>query len=84
MRHFATASFWRCYDSLPSEIQRLADAKFGLLKDDPRHPSLHFKKIGVLWSVRIGRGYRALATEEIDGYSWFWVGTHTEYDEMLK
>jgi hypothetical protein len=28
--------------------------------------------------------YRALAVEVDDGLLWFWVGTHAEYDKLLK
>lgn len=84
MRHFATASFWRCYDALPQMHRRLADKSFKLLRSNPRHPSLQFKKIGALWSARVGLEYRALATEESEGYSWFWIGAHAEYDNLLR
>lgn len=83
MRHFAAASFWHEYDALPQSIQRLADKNFNLLKANPKHPSLQFKKVGLLWSARVGRDYRALATQEADGYSWFWIGTHAEYDKLI-
>ncbi|CDI00961.1 hypothetical protein BN873_10217 [Candidatus Competibacter denitrificans Run_A_D11] len=33
---------------------------------DPLHPSLHFKKVGKLWSVRVGSTHRALAVEDGD------------------
>jgi hypothetical protein len=46
MKHMTLPRFWRCYEQLPVEIQTLADKNFELLKNDPRHPSLHFKKIG--------------------------------------
>ncbi len=84
MRHFAAASFWECYDALPRTQQRVADKCFELLRSNPRHPSLQFKKIGAVWSVRVGLDYRALATGEADGYSWFWIGTHAEYDRLLR
>ena len=35
-----------------------------LLKINPSHPSLHFKKVGKLWSVRAGMNHRALAVED--------------------
>jgi hypothetical protein len=61
MRHRATASFWRSYESLPDEFRSLADKNFALLKRNRRHPSLQFKKVGSeLWSARIGSGHRAL------------------------
>jgi hypothetical protein len=84
VRHFATAAFWQRKDGLADAQQRLADKAFELLRSNPRHPSLHFKKISALWSVRVGLEYRALATEEADGYSWFWIGTHAEYDRLLR
>jgi len=63
VKHFATPRFWKAYDGLPAEIQKLADKNFELLKGDPDHPSLHLKKVGRFWSVRVGRNYRALAAE---------------------
>ena len=41
-------------------MQTLARSNFQLLKADVRHPSLHFKKTGQYWSVRVGRAHRAL------------------------
>ena len=81
--HFATKQFWEMYHALPPEIRELADKNYLLLKSDPFHPSLHFKKIGSLWSVRIGRNYRALAREKPQGLFWFWIGSHAEYDTLL-
>ncbi len=61
MRHFASPAFWATYEKLPEPVRELADKNFAMLKSDPRHPSLQFKKIGRFWSVRIGLRYRALA-----------------------
>jgi len=83
MRHFAGPSFWACYNSLPADIQELADKNFQLLKTNPNHPSLHFKKAGKYCSVRAGKKYRALAVEVEEGLLWFWIGTHSEYDKMI-
>ena len=58
--------------------------KFEYLKNDPNHPSLHLKKVGNYWSVRVGIKYRALGMEVDENVLWFWIGTHTEYDKMLK
>ncbi len=81
--HFAASAFWDCYRKLPPSIQELADAHFALLKENPAHPSLHFKKIGKYRSVRIGMHYRALAVEVQDGLLWFWIGSHADYDRIL-
>jgi hypothetical protein len=84
LNHFTSADFWRFFNELPSEVQTLARANYELLKTDPRHPSLHFKKVGDYWSVRVGRSYRALAVEVKGGYLWGWIGSHAEYDRILS
>jgi hypothetical protein len=84
VRHRTSVKFWRFYNALPVEIRKLADANFALLKADPRHPSLHFKKAGRFWSARVGIDYRAAAIEKGTDMVWFWIGPHDEYDEVLK
>jgi hypothetical protein len=84
MRHFASPAFWQAYARLPEGVRALADKNYQLLKADPQHPSLHFKKIGRFWSVRVGIRYRALAVEHEDDLVWFWIGSHAEYDALLK
>ncbi|MEB3310022.1 MAG: hypothetical protein VKJ02_07285 [Snowella sp.] len=84
LNHFTTSDFWELYYQLPPKIQDLADKNYALLKENPRHPSLHFKKICGLWSVRVGKQFRALGFEEPEGIVWFWIGSHQEYDEILK
>ena len=84
MNHHTTADFWDCYGRLPEAMQRLADAKYDLLRADPWHPSLHFKRVGRLWSVRVGIGYRALAAAGDDGSVWFWIGSHAEYERIIQ
>ncbi len=84
MKHRATPRFWNCYRALPAEVQQLADRSYELLCLDPRHPSLHLKKIGQFWSARVGLHYRALAVEAEDDLLWVWIGTHAEYDHILR
>ena len=83
MKHRANPRFWRCYRQLPEDVQRLADESYHLLREDPRHPSLHFKRIGHFWSVRVGLHYRALARRHEADVVWFWVGPHEEYDRLI-
>ena len=83
MTHFATPEFWFHYRKLPDEVQALADKNFTILKGDLNHPSLRLKKVGVYWSVRVGLHYRALAKERAEGFLWFWIGHHGEYDSIL-
>ncbi|MBH8553079.1 hypothetical protein I8751_12015 [Nostocaceae cyanobacterium CENA357] len=84
MRYRATPDFCYHYRQLPSEIQKLADRCYEILKQDSRYPSLHFKQVGQFRSVRVGLHYRALAVEEEGEIAWFWIGTHAEYDQLLR
>jgi hypothetical protein len=84
LKHFTASSFWKHYHHLPDEIRDLADKNFKLLKADPQHPSLHFKKIDRLWSVRVGLHYRALGLDKRDSVVWFWIGSHPEYERLLQ
>jgi hypothetical protein len=83
LKHYASPGFWTLYEALPAEVRGLATKNYQLLKADPRHPSLHFKKLGGHWSVRIGAHYRALAVEVEGGMYWIWIGTHAEYDKTV-
>lgn len=83
MNHHTTASFWECHARLPESVRQVADRHYALLQADSRHPSLYFKRVGRLWSVRAGSGYRALAAEATDGLVWFWIGPHDKYERLL-
>ena len=83
MKHYASPDFWKYFESLPERIQRLARRNYELLKEDPRHPSLHFKKVGPYWSVRVGQHYRALGKEVEGGILWGWIGSHEEYNKLI-
>jgi hypothetical protein len=82
--HRTTPRFWRSFDKLPETVRLLAQSNFRFLRENPRHPSLHFKKIGQLWSVRIGLAHRALAIEDDNDYIWVWIGTHDEYTRLFR
>ncbi|MEA2876985.1 MAG: hypothetical protein QOF14_2181 [Hyphomicrobiales bacterium] len=84
MRHFASSAFWEAYEKLPVAVRESADKSYALLKRDPHHPSLHLKKVGRIWSVRVGLRYRTLATEVEGGLLWFWIGSHADYDAMIR
>lgn len=84
MTHQASPAFWVCYHALPAPIQALADKAFVLLRTDPRHPALHFKRVGAFWSARVGLHYRALGVQIPEGGLWFWIGTHADYDTLVR
>jgi len=54
---------------------------------DPAHPSLAFKRVHAtepIYSVRVSRGYRALGLRERDLVTWFWIGSHADYERTLR
>lgn len=84
MRHVASPAFRGCYHASPEPVRALADKNHALLRTDPHHPSLQLKKIGRFWSARVGLRYRALAVEIADGLLWFWIGSHADYDRLIR
>ena len=84
MNHYTAPEFWELYNNLPKRIQDLVQKNYVLLQTDPSHPSLNFKRAGPYWTVRIGIHYRAIGLPEDDGVLWFWIGSHAEYDRILK
>nr|WP_037151291.1 hypothetical protein [Rhizobium freirei] len=84
MKHHAAPRFWQAYEMLPKHVQELADRNFELLKSNPRHPSLHLKQVGRFWSARVGISWRALAVADGDDLVWFWIGSHTDYDKLIR
>lgn len=82
--HRTTSRFWTCFARLPEAVQKVARQNFELLKENPAHPSLHFKKVGKLWSVRVGSNHRAVAVEDGAEFIWVWIGPHDEYMRLIK
>ena len=81
--HFTTPEFWQCYNALPAEVRRSADNAYALLRENPRHPSLHFKKIGRFWAARAGSNHRELGVPIEEGILWFWIGSHPDYERQI-
>ena len=87
MRSRATPRFWAAYRELPPEIREATRKADRLFREDVRHPSLQFKKVhdrDSIYSVRVTLGYRAVGLLEDDEVTWFWIGSHAEYDRLLK
>jgi hypothetical protein len=72
---------------LPADIQEQAERAYALWRMEPYHNSLQFKRVSQrrpIYSVRVGLGHRALGFRDADQVYWFWIGTHAEYDQLLK
>ena len=60
---------------------------FDLFSANPAHPSLQFKQVHAtepIFSARISLHYRALARRADNDWIWFWIGSHADYDQLLK
>jgi hypothetical protein len=82
-----TRRFWKLYQELPASIRRLAVKNYHLWRENPRHASLDFKKLAGgtgRFSVRIGDHYRALGQQDGEGVEWVWIGTHEEYNKLVR
>ena len=84
MKSRATRSFWKQFHNLPKDIQATATREYRLWSVNPKHQALRFKKVGGQWSARITDDYRALGIMAGDTMIWYFIGTHTEYDRLLK
>lgn len=80
-------AFWAAYARLSEPHRQGARKAFSLWAENPFHPSLRFKCVNReedIWSVRISRGYRALGILENDTVTWFWVGSHGDYERFFS
>ena len=87
MKSSTTQDFRKRLNQLPISIRRQADRTYELWSADPYHRSLQFKRVSQrqpIYSVRISLSYRVLELLEENHIYWFWIGTHSEYDELLK
>jgi mRNA-degrading endonuclease RelE of RelBE toxin-antitoxin system len=87
MKSSATKTFRKRLKELPKSIQKQAVKAYALWKNDPYHPSLQFKRVSQrqpIYSARVTINYRVLGLLESNHIYWYWIGTHDEYDELLK
>jgi mRNA-degrading endonuclease RelE of RelBE toxin-antitoxin system len=87
MKSSVTKAFRKKLEKLPSTIQDQATKSYALWQSDPYHNSLHFKRVSQsqeIYSARVNLDYRVLGLLEDDHIYWFWIGSHAEYDEIIK
>jgi hypothetical protein len=81
-----TRRFRELLAALPASVQAQAREAYIRFRADPSHPGLRFKQVHnppPTYSARIGIGYRAVGVLDGDTVTWFWVGTHADYDRLL-
>ena len=82
-----TERFWECYRELPEQTRKEARKAYAAFKKNPYHPGLHFKRIHStrpIFSLRITKDYRAIGIQEDDRIIWVWIGSHGDYDKLVK
>lgn len=87
MNSKTTREFRELLSELPARVQRQAREAYALFRQNPAHPGLRFRQVHPtppIYSARVGIGYRAVGSLEGDTVVWFWMGSHAEYDRLLR
>ena len=86
MKSNISDAFRGLYAQLPGRIRKLAQRSYQLWREDMRHPGLNFKCVNRsqnIYAIRVGLHWRALGLLDNDTITWFWIGSHAEYDRLL-
>jgi hypothetical protein len=81
-----TDGFLACFARLPDAVKVQARKAYRLWKENPSHPGLQYKQIQGqkgLYSVRVNQGWRTLGLVEGNTITWFWIGSHADFDKLL-
>ena len=79
MQFFWTEPFKKDYKHLPLEVREKADQTLGRFSANPRHPSLHVKKMEGskdIWEIRVTGNYRITFQFVREGVLLRHMGTH--------
>ena len=82
-QHIRSQEFVALENKLPVVIRSIVAKQFQHLRTNQSHPSLRFKKVSDRWSLRITHNYRALEYRHNNLITWYWVGTHAEYERQI-
>jgi hypothetical protein len=87
VKSVTSTKFRKVFKRLPIEVQQRAKQVYLVWKENPNHPSLHYKQVNEtqsIFSIRVGLTYRALGVKEGNTIIWFWIGSHEEYNHLIK
>jgi hypothetical protein len=87
MKSRTTRRFRELLAALPAHVRLQAKHAYRVFSQNPSHPGLRFKKVHSeppIYSARVGIGYRAVGAVEGDTITWFWIGSHADYDILLE
>lgn len=87
MNSHTTRRFRELLAALPTAVRQQARDAYRLFQQNPWHPGLRFKQVHPappIYSARVGINYRAVGVVQGSTVVWFWIGSHAEYDKLLK
>ena len=87
MNSFLLPQFLELYRALPESFRQQVRQAYSLFQQDPHHPGLRFRLVHPtcpIFSARVGLRYRAVGIREGDDITWFWIGSHADYDHLLR
>ncbi len=87
MKSITTARFRKAFSGLPESVKESARKAYNTWKENPSSPGLQFKLIhqkDAIYSIRIRLSWRALGVKQGNTIIWFWIGSHAEYDKLIK
>ena len=87
MKSRTTRRFRDQFATLPESVQRRAKEAYRRFQENPWYGGLRFKRIHAaqrIYSVRIGVGYRAIGQRNENDMTWFWIGSHADYDRLVR
>ncbi len=79
--------FRKLLAELPPHVQKQAWAAYVTWMRNPWHASLQFKQIHAtrpIFSTRIGLDWRAVCIRTDDTALWYFIGSHADYDRLIK
>ncbi|MGH2514655.1 MAG: hypothetical protein ACRDHP_03285 [Ktedonobacterales bacterium] len=87
MNSHTTKSFRDALKQLTPEVRKQAREAYRQFMGDPFSPGLNFEEVNAqrhIWSARITRSFRVLGIRDRDDITWYWIGTHREYEKRKK
>jgi hypothetical protein len=72
---------------MPELVKESTRKAYLLWQENPSHPSIQFKQVHnekPIYSARVGLAYRVLGILDDKTMVWFWIGSHAEYNRLLK
>jgi len=82
-----TEQFRKLFTGLPKEIQKQAKEAYAHFKKDHFYPGLQLKRVHStrpIYSARISKDYRVVGIQQNSTIIWFWIGSHSDYEKILK